>query len=80
MEEQRPVYHLTLRPLKDSIPAIVRLRSLLKIALRTFRLECLEAREGDPPTDPPTPSPAASGPPEAAPGPAEGPERGSNAP
>jgi hypothetical protein len=40
-------YVLVLRPLHDAdgVPAIVRLRKLLKVALRGYRLRCVSARE-----------------------------------
>jgi len=41
----RPVYRLTLTALPADTPAVVRLRLLLKHALRAWRLKCLSAEE-----------------------------------
>jgi hypothetical protein len=35
---------IVLRPLPDPVPAAVRLRRLLKAALRTYRFRCLALR------------------------------------
>jgi hypothetical protein len=45
-----PKYRLTLLALKDEAPPAVRLRMLLKRALRAYRLRCLQVEEitGDP--------------------------------
>jgi hypothetical protein len=42
---QQPDYRLTLRPLPGSCPPIVRLRQLLKVAVRAFRLRCVAVEE-----------------------------------
>jgi len=39
------VYQLTFRPLESSIPIGVRLRRVLRYALRETRLRCIEVRE-----------------------------------
>lgn len=53
----KPTFSLTLTALgDDSRPATVRLRTLLKIALRAFRLRCVEVREIEP-TLPKEPTP-----------------------
>ena len=36
-------YHLVFTPLSDDVPAIARLRRLLKMALRSYRLRCSAA-------------------------------------
>jgi hypothetical protein len=54
VSEPRPRYALVLEALPDEVPAGRRLAWLLRVALRRFRLRCLEAKEVEP-------SPAASG-------------------
>lgn len=54
MKDRRPVYKLTLRPEPDPTDpdGIRRLRALLKAALRSYGLKCIEvAPEGPPGTD-----------------------------
>ena len=48
MNEQRYTLVLEATP-RHHAPAIVRLRRLLKVALRTFGLRCVECRPLDPP-------------------------------
>ena len=40
-----PTYILTLRPLASDVPPPIRLRRLLKIALRSCQLRCTDIRE-----------------------------------
>lgn len=42
-------YVLTLEPKADEVPAIVRLRALLKHAIRAFRLRCVAIHPEDVP-------------------------------
>ena len=51
--KNRPRYVITLEPLPDAVPAMVRLRKYLKLALRSFRLKCIEAVEQKPDPKPP---------------------------
>jgi hypothetical protein len=46
MSTTTPRFVLTLEPLPDPAPPAVRLRALLKFALRRLRLRCVDAREG----------------------------------
>lgn len=43
LEQPRPVYYLKLKSLPSTLPPEVRLRQLLKAALRMWRLECVWA-------------------------------------
>ena len=45
---------LTLHPLPDDVPVEVRLRQLLKVALRRFRLRCVSVEEVASPVQRPT--------------------------
>jgi hypothetical protein len=55
MAERRcPRYRLEFEPLPpqdDEVPVVIRLRWLLKWALRDVRLRCMSAEEVRPPTD-----------------------------
>jgi hypothetical protein len=42
---REPVYILTLRALPSDVPPEIRLRQLLKIALRRFGMKCIDHRE-----------------------------------
>jgi hypothetical protein len=44
----RPHYRLELEALPSEFPAVNRLRAFLKMALRAYRLRCVDAREIDP--------------------------------
>lgn len=49
--DERPRYLVELEALPDDLaPAAVRLRRLLKVALRAFRLRCVRAEEAPGPT------------------------------
>ncbi len=39
--KSKEAYHLTLVPVPDSVPGIIRLRRFLKLALRGFGLRCV---------------------------------------
>jgi hypothetical protein len=67
-EPQSDTYTLTFRPLPDEAPAAIRVRRLLKHALRALRLKCV--RIVDLPPDPSATQPSVSPPdaPEAKPG------------
>lgn len=58
--EPRPRFRLVLEAQDhpDGVPAIHRLRALLKHALRALRLKCVEAVEGGGPEQPPPPQAA----------------------
>jgi hypothetical protein len=43
----RPHYHLTLDGLPDDVPGDIRLRQLIKVALRSFRFRAKEIRPAD---------------------------------
>jgi hypothetical protein len=45
MQNDRPQYVLVFRPEKDNSDVIRNLRGLLKVALRRFRLRCIDAHE-----------------------------------
>jgi hypothetical protein len=62
-DQGQPVYRLTLRAQPGAVPPVVRLRRLLKTALRSFGLRCLAVEEVRP--DDPEPCPDAA---DAAPG------------
>lgn len=40
-----PRYHLTLEAQPEAVPAVIRLRRLLKVALRGFGLKCVAVAE-----------------------------------
>ena len=42
---KQPEYILRFRALPDAVPSIIRLRRLLKMALRVFRLRCISLEE-----------------------------------
>jgi hypothetical protein len=42
---EEPDYRVTLRPLRDDVPAIIRLRRWLKRSLRGYGLRCLHVEE-----------------------------------
>jgi hypothetical protein len=48
MDEPQQEYLIRLRALPDNVPATVRLRRLLKVALRSFKLRCTMAVEVQP--------------------------------
>jgi hypothetical protein len=50
-EPPRPCFQLVLEALESSNPVSVRLRLLLKTALRTFRLRCISCEEIQAPED-----------------------------
>ncbi len=64
-----PMFQLTLRPLPDDRPVALRLRAMLKNALRQQRLRCVEILELPAPGSPAT----AAGPPRTADEPPAGP-------
>jgi hypothetical protein len=56
------VYTVTLQPTGDGPPPIVRLRKLLKAALRSYGLRCVECREVATEAPPlPSPDPGSKG-------------------
>lgn len=59
MKTTETLYHLILKPLKSDIPTALRLRRLLKYALRVTELRCVKAFE-EPPTTPPQPAQGAT--------------------
>ena len=48
---RHPEYRLKLRAMPDDVPAVIRLRGLLKVALRSFGMRCVEVKEVKPPLD-----------------------------
>ncbi|GIW82602.1 MAG: hypothetical protein KatS3mg105_4409 [Gemmatales bacterium] len=45
MQPDRYIYRLTFQAQPDDVPAVVRLRRLLKLALRVFGFRCVSAEE-----------------------------------
>jgi hypothetical protein len=43
------VYTITLRPLKSDVPTIIRIRAILKYALRACKLMCIDIKETEVP-------------------------------
>lgn len=54
--EPEPVYRVTLQATGSDVPAVVRLRRFLKMALRGYGLRCLDVEEVNPPPRPAAPS------------------------